>query len=120
MLSHRLREANPLFLLAMNKGNIRIITIMASLALLGLVAIQVYWVNNAVTLGKEGFERSVNEALNNVVKRMEKQQAASKVTRRFNFRKQGIRFFGPSKESVSLLADSISDKKTYTLKNDHV
>jgi two-component system phosphate regulon sensor histidine kinase PhoR len=104
----------------MNKGNIRIITIMASLALLGLIAIQVYWVNNAVTLGEERFEQTVNEALGNVVKRLEKKQAAVKVTRKFNFRKQGIRLFG-SPKSNSFIKDSVcDDKQCYNLKANNV
>lgn len=104
----------------MNKSNIRIITIMASMALLGLIAIQIYWVNNAVTLGEQRFEQSVSEALNNVVKRMEKQQAAARITKKFNFRKQGIRWFSPSKEAPRLVSDSLSDKKSYSLQNNNV
>jgi two-component system phosphate regulon sensor histidine kinase PhoR len=97
------------------------ITIMASLAMLGLIAIQVYWVKNAIALGEERFEQSVNEALNNVVKRLEKKQAAVKVTRKFNFRKQGIRFFGSSKTPTSLIKDTIcDDKQCYKLNNNHV
>ncbi|MBA3970795.1 MAG: HAMP domain-containing histidine kinase [Bacteroidetes bacterium] len=100
----------------MNKGNIRVITIMASLALLGLIGIQIYWVNNAVTLGEQRFEQSVNEALNNVVVRMEKQLAAARITRKFNFRKQGIRttsFSNPLKKSNGLISDSLLDKNKY-------
>lgn len=68
---------------------------MASLALIGLISIQVYWINNSVEIGKERFEQSVNEALNNVVARMQKQMAAAKITRKFNFRKQGMRYYSP-------------------------
>jgi two-component system phosphate regulon sensor histidine kinase PhoR len=99
---------------------------MASLALLGLIAIQIYWVNNAIILGKQRFEQSVNEALNNVVKRMEKQQAAARITKKFNFRKQGIRWFSPSKGSVGstgstgMISDSLSDKKNYQLQHNNV
>ncbi|MDQ3046473.1 MAG: HAMP domain-containing histidine kinase [Bacteroidota bacterium] len=103
-----------------NKGNIRIITIMASLALMGLIAIQIYWVNNAVTLGKDRFEQSVTEALNNVVYRLEKQSAAARITKKFNFRKQGIRWFSPQDSTLSgtsLITDSMSDKKSFSLKN---
>ena len=104
----------------MNQSNIRIITIMASLALIGLIAIQIYWVNSAIALGEERFEQSVNEALNNVVKRMEKKEAAVKVTRKFNFRKQGMRFFGPSK-AASLIKDTMcDDKQCYDLKKNNV
>ncbi|MFY9309633.1 MAG: HAMP domain-containing sensor histidine kinase [Bacteroidia bacterium] len=79
----------------MNKSNVKIITMIASLALMGLIAIQVYWINNAITLGKQRFEQDVNEALDKVVSMMEKQRAASKISKKFNFRKQGIRWFAP-------------------------
>jgi len=50
----------------MNKSNSGSITAMASLALIGLISIQVYWINNSVEMGG-AFEQNVNEALNNVV-----------------------------------------------------
>ena len=107
----------------MNKGNIRVITIMASLALLGLIGIQVYWVNNAITLGEQRFEQSVNEALNNVVVRMEKQLAAARITRKFNFRKQGIRttsFTNPMKKAKGVISDSLQDKNKYSSQNKNI
>lgn len=99
----------------MNRNNIRIITIVASIALLGLISIQVYWINNAITIGKERFDQNVNEALNNVVQRMEKQMAAARITHKFNFRKQGMRFFS-GQDSVKP-GLSLSDKKLFSLKN---
>ena len=125
MLSERSTAPKPLFLLAtmMNKGNIRIITIMASLALLGLIGIQIYWVNNAVTLGEQRFEQSVNEALNNVVLRMEKHQAAAKITQKFNFRKQGIitaSMKGITSKAKDLVCDSMTDNKNCIIKNNNV
>lgn len=107
----------------MNRGNIRIITIMASLALLGLVAIQIYWVNNAVTLGEQRFEQSVNEALNNVVARLEKQSAAAKITQKFNFRKQGIitaSMKGITSKPKELVCDSMKDNKNCIIRNNNV
>ncbi len=104
-----------------NKGNIRTITIMATLALLGLVAIQIYWVNNAITLGEQRFEQSVNEALNNVVLRMEKQMAAAKITQKFNFRKQGIiTATGTVNKNRDLVCDSMIDNKNCIIKNNNV
>jgi two-component system phosphate regulon sensor histidine kinase PhoR len=103
---------------AMNKSNIRVITMMASLALIGLIAIQAYWVDNAITLSKDRFEQSVNEALNNVVYRLEKHMAAARITKKFNFRKQGIRFFSPSdsmKQSNSFIEESLRDKQSFSL-----
>src|ERR1700746_3237571 len=93
---------SPIFVMLlpkMNKNSIRITTVVASLALMGLIAIQIYWVNNAISLGKQRFEQSVNEALSNVVSRIEKLQAAAKITKKFNFRKQGIRWFSSDASS---------------------
>jgi two-component system phosphate regulon sensor histidine kinase PhoR len=77
----------------MNKNSVKIIVVMTSIALIGLIAIQAYWINNAITLGKQHFEQNVSEALGKVVSRMEKQMAASKISKKFNFRKQGIRWY---------------------------
>ena len=97
---------------------------MASLALLGIIAIQLYWINNAMSLGKQRFEQNVNEALNNVVSRMEKQIAASKIRKKFNFRKQGIRWFTP-KDSLSEGSKFIhpsdpGNKNNFTLPKDKI
>lgn len=102
----------------MNKNNIRIITIMASLALVGLITIQVYWINNSVEIGKERFDQSVNEALNNVVARLEKHFTAAKMTRKFNFRKQGMRFYAP-KDSMKL-GVSLDDKNRFSVSKNQV
>lgn len=106
-----------------NKSNIGVITAMASLALIGLIAIQVYWVKNAIKLGEERFEQSVNEALNNVVVRMEKQKVAAKLTKKFNFRKQGIRWFSPQdslNSNSKLISNSLIDKQGYSLQKNKV
>ncbi len=107
----------------MNKRNVKIITTIACLALAGLTAIQVYWLDNAMTLGEQRFEQNVNEALNNVVSRMEKQIAASKIRKKFNFRKQGIRWFTPQ-DSLSngskFITGSKSGNKNYALPKDKI
>ena len=107
----------------MNKHNIRIITIMASLALAGIIAIQVYWVNNAIILGKDRFAQNVNDALNNVVYRLEKHAAAAQIRKKFNFRKQGIRFFSPAdslKYSCNFVSDSLADVPSFSAKKNKV
>lgn len=96
----------------MNKSNVNIIVAIASIALLGLIAIQVYWINNAITLAEQRFDQNVNEALNKVVFKVEKQLTAAKITKKFNFRTQGIR--------EVLQNDSLSDKNKFTLKKDKV
>lgn len=105
----------------MNKSNVKIITIIASLALMGLIAIQVYWINNAIVLGKQRFEQNVNEALDKVVSMMEKQRAANKISKKFNFRKQGIRWFAP--QDTSTKAEKINEtqaRNDLALQNDKI
>ncbi|TAL60672.1 MAG: HAMP domain-containing histidine kinase [Bacteroidetes bacterium] len=68
------------------------ITVLTAIALLGLIATQLYWINNAFTLKQQHFSLSVNEALSNVVYKLEKQHAAAKIKRRLNLRKQGMRW----------------------------
>lgn len=103
----------------MNKSNVKIITIIASLALMGLIAIQVYWINNAITLGKQRFEQDVNEALDKVVSMMEKRRAASKISKKFNFRKQGIRWFAP-KDTSSKAPYGVKQDGNLTAENDKI
>lgn len=91
---------------------------MASLAMIGLITIQVYWINNSMEIGKERFDQSVNEALTNVVARMEKQMAAANITKKFNFRKQGMRYYSPQDSLKSGLR--IDDKKYYPLSKNKV
>lgn len=54
---------------------IKLLVVTVSLALLGMVGVQVYWINNAFSLQQEEFERNVNDALSAVVKELERQEA---------------------------------------------
>lgn len=45
-------------------------------ALIGLVVIQLYWIDNAITLKEEGFKRSVRSAISSVSNKLEKIDAA--------------------------------------------
>lgn len=46
-----------------------------SLALTGLVIFQIYWIDNVLNANKDRFQSDVHEALNNVVSKIEKQEA---------------------------------------------
>lgn len=107
----------------MKKNGVKVIVILTSLALLGLVAIQAYWINNAITLGRQRFEQNVSEALGNVVSKFEKQLAASRISKKFNFRKQGIRWYSQSDSSSSapgLTTNTNTDHTKLSLKKDKV
>lgn len=94
----------------MRKHNIGLITLLTAIALLGLIATQLYWINNAFTLNQQHFSASVTEALNNVVYKLEKQNTAAKIKRRLNLRKHGMRWMMHSDSSKS---DSTSSVKIY-------
>lgn len=63
----------------MKRQYIYILIGIISLALIGLIAVQVYWVDNAVTLKEEEFKRDVNVALFSVVNKLEKIEAIKQV-----------------------------------------
>lgn len=104
----------------MKKLNVRLISILAGCAMLGLIAIQLYWVRNAITLKEQRFEQNVNEALSNVVYKLEKQNAAARITRRLNFRKQGMRRVMPdtAAERRQFYHDTLVDNRTFTVRPD--
>lgn len=62
----------------MNKKLIILIIVLMSVALIGLMSIQVYWIRNAILVKEAGFVRSVNEAVSNVVLRLEKIEIINK------------------------------------------
>src|SRR6185436_5501803 len=92
------------------KNTIGWIAVLTAMALIGLVVTQLYWINNAFTLKQQHFSLSVNEALNNVVYKLEKQNAAAKIKRRLNLRKQGMRWV---MESDSLKSDKSQSIKVF-------
>ncbi|MFI5164388.1 MAG: sensor histidine kinase [Bacteroidia bacterium] len=100
----------------MSRYNIGWITVLAAIALIGLVVTQLYWINNAFTLRQQHFSLSVNDALGNVVYKLEKQNAASKIKRRLNLRKQGMRWMmhsdslhNDSTQSIKIFEDLTTD-----------
>ncbi len=55
----------------MNKKILTGLVILMGISLLGIIAVQVYWFSNSVNVRNELFDRSVNEAMNKAVRRME-------------------------------------------------
>ena len=58
----------------MSRKTIRLIIILMTAALLGLVGFQIYWVNNAQRINKARFKQDVHEVLNLVAQKLEKQE----------------------------------------------
>ena len=66
----------------MNKKSIIIVIALMTFALLGSVALQVYWISGAIGINEEQFDKSIFSAMQSVAKRMERDESAdvSKLT----------------------------------------
>ncbi len=58
----------------MNKRQIRWIIALMTVALIGLVASQIYWINHARSVAQAQFDQNVQDALQNVVHKLERQE----------------------------------------------
>lgn len=67
----------------MTKGTIRWITILMGLSLIGLVGFQLYWINGALKVSEERFRQDVHQVLNNVVSKLEQQEALFTISNSF-------------------------------------
>ena len=63
----------------MKKRVFIIIIITMSLALLGLAGLQIYWIKNALQVSEANFIQDVNEAVSNVVFKLEKMEVQQQV-----------------------------------------
>jgi len=63
----------------MKKKILPISIVMISLALVGLILTQMYWIRHAISLKEQQFDQGVAEALSNVVHDLERQEALSVV-----------------------------------------
>ncbi len=59
----------------MSRQRLVFIIVLMSAALLGLIGLQFYWINNAVHLNAERFKQTVQEVMTNVVKSLERREA---------------------------------------------
>lgn len=66
--------------------SIKTIIVIMSVALVGLVGIQGYWIQNAIVLREQRFNSAVSEAMNQVVYRYEKYKAAKNIALQMDIR----------------------------------
>lgn len=77
----------------MSRRNIVIIVIVTSLALIGMVGIQLYWIQNAIAVREDNFTRSLNEAIANVIDKLEKLEAINEIQATMNVYERGSEFY---------------------------
>jgi two-component system phosphate regulon sensor histidine kinase PhoR len=94
-----------------NRRNIRLIIFLMVTALAGLTGIQIYWIQNALSLERQRFESTVNTAMRNVAEMVERQEVAVNVRKRFDVTRQGKLFY---LGIDSLIRKSIDRKDTTT------
>ncbi|WP_205503185.1 sensor histidine kinase [Rufibacter psychrotolerans] len=59
----------------MRKKTLLWVIVLMSISLIGLIGFQVYWIQHAVQMEEEVFDRNVNDALHQVARRLEQQEA---------------------------------------------
>ena len=74
---------------AMSKRFIIIIIVLISVALVGLVIIQVYWIKNAITVKEAAFVRTVDDAVSSVAMQLDKEEMTYQLKLQNDFRNQG-------------------------------
>lgn len=85
----------------MNKYNLGVISVLVGVALVALIAVQIYWIQSSVKLKEEEFERSVNEALKSTANKLEKIAYSNKISKKIKLRKQGVKITKPALKTVS-------------------
>ncbi len=85
----------------MNKHNLGIISVLVGVALIALIAVQIYWIKSSVILKEEDFERHVNEALKTTSYVLEKIATKNKNIKKIKLRKQGVRVSTPGLVTVN-------------------
>ncbi len=68
----------------MKKGTIRLIVILMAIAMVGLISLQLYWINNSIKLNDKKFHHLVYDALNGIVTRLERQEIYSYISSHFD------------------------------------
>ncbi len=84
----------------MNKNLITLIIVIVSIVLLSLTVVQFYWVKNAISVERTNFENKVNEAVSNVIFKLEKIETFSNLQKTMNSQARVASFFS-SMDSIN-------------------
>jgi two-component system, OmpR family, phosphate regulon sensor histidine kinase PhoR len=84
----------------MKKNRIRWVIALMSVALIGIICLQVYWISHDIHLKEQQFEQTVNQAMNAIVDRIETQEAFSIMNKRL------VAYADPSHITNILVLDS--------------
>ena len=93
----------------MVKNRIWLIVILMSTALLGIILVQVYWIQNTISQKEEVFRYHVNEALNKVADKVETNIAASVLSSHMSLFFSDSTYWGHEGDSLSVYSGIMSD-----------
>lgn len=65
----------------MNKKRLSYLIVLSTFSILCLIAIQIYWIKTSVETQQKKFDQSVMSAMNEVITKLEREEAITKVTR---------------------------------------
>ncbi len=86
----------------MNKKIILGIIILTTIALLGLVGLQIVWINNAIDLREKNFVRSIDKTIEHVIEELEATETKNRINKRFGKHSKSS-FFSNTLDSISYL-----------------
>jgi two-component system phosphate regulon sensor histidine kinase PhoR len=92
----------------MNQKGFIFIIVLITIALIGLMVIQSYWIKNAITVKEANFVRDVNEAISTVVYKLEKIEAVNRIQSQMNYMQQRQKWL----QSIDSLNQSFIDGTT--------
>ena len=84
----------------------KIVIALMSVAVIGLIAIQIFWIINMFSIEEERFEKTVSDALGDVVKKIERKETADLVLENIIVEKE---------MNVFLKEDSSQSKKIFII-----
>ena len=89
----------------MNRKVFIFIIVLLTIALIGLMVIQSFWIKNAITVKEANFVRDVNEAISTVVYKLEKFEAANRIQSKIDYMQQRQKWL----ESIDSINQSFID-----------
>ena len=64
----------------MNKQRFRLLVFLMSLSLIGIIVVQLYWINTSLTVNQEQFKNHVQQVIGNVAENLNNQEFISFIT----------------------------------------
>ncbi|MBT8196509.1 MAG: hypothetical protein HKO56_03445, partial [Bacteroidia bacterium] len=100
----------------MRSTKILAIIVMMSISLIGIIALQAYWISHAFELKEEQFNNRINQVLHSVINEVETHEAANLVSSNlFQFQFNPSDFnYQPIGTTITTTFDSIRDTTTFS------